>query len=458
MTSIDLDLIRKYDKPGPRYTSYPTAPLFSEEIGAQAFRSELERTYDKTNGLSLYVHVPYCHKLCWFCGCNMLVSRQPTERADHVDILIREIRQMAGAINPLRRAEQIHFGGGTPTYLTPTQLTDIVTALKNTYPFADDAEVSIEIDPRQLSDEHVDTIFDLGFNRVSMGVQDFNPAVQKAINRDQPYDLVRDRVDSLRRYPFDSINMDLIYGLPLQTLSTFERTLDQIIELSPDRIALFNYAHVPWLKSHQKLIRTEDLPAPEDKLEILKLSVERLADAGYVFIGMDHFAKANDTMVKAFKDDSLHRNFQGYTTKVGLEMLAFGMSAISMLDRMYVQNVHAVSDYETQIQNGDWAAWRGVRLSDDDVFRRNLIQHLMCRFTIDIPAIEQEGSKAFDDLFPGARLELDDMAQDGLLRKRVDGYTVTAMGRLLIRNIAMVFDAYLQEMREKNKARFSRTV
>lgn len=458
MSGLDLDLIRKYDKPGPRYTSYPTAPLFSESVAGDAIQAELQRTYDNPNGLSLYVHIPYCHLLCWFCGCNMLVSRKAQERAAHIEVIKREIRQIAARVHPDRKAEQIHFGGGTPTYLTPDELASVVDTLRDVFPFSSEGEISIEIDPRQLSDAHVDRIHELAFNRVSMGVQDFNPAVQQAINREQPYELVRDRVESLRRYSFDSINMDLIYGLPLQTLATFSTTLDQVIELSPDRIALFNFAHVPWLKPHQKLIKTEDLPEPEEKLEILKLSVERLSDAGYVFIGMDHFAKADDTMVQAFYDNTLHRNFQGYTTKSGLEMLAFGMSAISMLDRLYVQNKHTVSEYETAVNDGQWATWRGVHLSDGDVFRRGLIQHLMCRFEIDIPAIEAEGGDSFDTMFPSARVELEDMAKDGLLAESARGFSVTPLGRLLIRNIAMVFDAYLEEMKRKNQARFSRTV
>jgi len=456
--AIDMGLIRKYDRPGPRYTSYPTAPLFSPDVADEALKAHLLATLEEVHPLSLYVHVPFCHKLCWYCGCNMKVSRNMEAMERHVNAIVAEMDLIKPHLNPERRAKQVHFGGGTPTYITPEQLLKLIGGLQSRFPFDPKAEISIEVDPRHIGDEKLDALEAGGFNRVSLGVQDFDPTVQAAVNRIQPYELVADRVTAIRKRSFEGLNFDLMYGLPHQNLERFDLTLDRVIGLAPDRISLFGYAHVPWKKPHMKLIKDDHLPDAELRIQILSMAVEKLDQAGYVFIGMDHFAKPRDPLVKSFEDGSLHRNFQGYTTMAGLEMLAFGATAISMLERMFVQNESRIDAYEDRIFSGQFATARGVRLSDDDLFRGRIINRLMCRFEIDIEAIEAEAEIDFDAYFPGVRDELEEFVQDGMLRRNNARFRVTPMGRLLIRNIAMVFDYHLKQMKAAQAARFSKTI
>ncbi len=458
MTELDLNLIRKYDRPGPRYTSYPTAPLFNEDTSVDALLATYAQTIASETPLSLYVHIPYCHKLCWYCGCNMKVSRKRDEMDAHLELIKREIDHIRPHLNPKRKARQIHFGGGTPNYLKAHQLIEIMDHLRKNFEFSEDAEISIEADPRHLNNEQIAAMKQAGFNRISMGVQDLNPKVQEAINRVQPYDMVSGLVTDLRNAGYQSVNMDLIYGLPFQTPETFAESVQKVIEMSPDRLALFNFAYVPSLRPHMKLIKPEDMPGPEQKIQILVETIEAFNKAGYTFIGMDHFAKPGDSLTKAFEENQLHRNFQGYTTMAGLEMVGFGMSAITMLDRLYVQNFSAIPAYEEAVNSGRYPTWRGYALTDDDCIRRDIINKLMCRFVIELDAIEEAIGQPFDEGFPEARAQLDGLTQDGLLTLQDRTYRVTDIGRLLLRNIAMVFDRYLKGMIENKKASFSRTV
>ncbi len=456
--TIDLELIRKYDKPGPRYTSYPTAPVFNRETGADAFVDYLARNPNLDTPLSLYVHIPFCKSLCWYCGCNMLVSRDQARKHRHLDRVKQEMDRMRANIRQERETVQVHLGGGTPNGLTDEDLGELMTYLRALYPVREDAEVSLEIDPRQVTASQVRTIARAGFNRVSMGVQDFNAAVQQAINRIQPFEKVAESVALFRAAGLNAINMDLIYGLPRQTPDSFAHTVDQLIALAPDRVALFNFAYVPQLKPQMKLISPDELPAPSDKLRMLERTIRQLCDSGYVYIGMDHFAKPEDPLAKALQSGDLHRNFQGYTTHATTEMLAFGMSAISMFDGLYVQNHHSIADYERAIGEGQLATCRGYLLDEDDRLRRTVINRFMCRNTIEPRWIENPLGVPFDAYFPGVRQHLQDMVADGLLETTADGWHATFLGRLLMRNVAMLFDRYLPGLIKDRKASFSRTV
>lgn len=456
--SIDWQLIAKYDRPGPRYTSYPTAPLFHTEIGSEALLDHLKQTYESTMPLSLYVHIPFCHTLCWYCGCNMLVSRNRGKMQSHLDLITKEMGLIRPHIHPDRVANQIHLGGGTPNYMLDEDLVALMDTLREVYPVAPDAEISLEVDPRHIRTSQVDAIVRSGFNRVSMGVQDFNPEVQEAINRVQPYAMVAEGMQMFRDAGLNSVNMDLIYGLPKQTPESFSATVDKAISLAPNRIALFNFAYVPKLKPQMKLIHETDLPKPKEKLKILADTVAQLTDAGYVYIGMDHFAKPDDPLAKAMASGDLHRNFQGYTTHAESEMVAFGMSAISMFDSLYIQNVSKIPEYEAALRKGDLATWRGYQLNEDDRLRRSIINHLMCRYTVEPTRIETQIGQSFDSYFPGVRQHLNAMVDDGLLEIVPEGWKTTFLGRMLMRNVAMLFDCYLPAMIEKKKASFSRTV
>ncbi|HUT43164.1 MAG TPA: oxygen-independent coproporphyrinogen III oxidase, partial [Desulfobacterales bacterium] len=324
MFDIDIDLIKKYDKPGPRYTSYPTAPHFNESFTHENYLDEIIKTNQGPDlpDLSLYFHLPFCDTLCYFCGCNMIVTRNRDRIKRYIDYLKREIDHITAHISSDRKTSQLHWGGGTPTHLNPDEIANLSSYIHDRFDFKADVEAGCEIDPRELTKEHLEALRNGGFNRISMGVQDFNEKVQKAVNRIQPEALTRQVVDWVRELGFDSINLDLMYGLPFQSAKTFEETVDAIIDVDPDRIALFNFAYVPWMKKHQKVIRIEDLPVPEEKLNILKMSTQKLTQAGYVFIGMDHFAKPDDELTLALKEKKLYRNFQGYSTHAGTDLYA----------------------------------------------------------------------------------------------------------------------------------------
>lgn len=458
--NIDIDLLRKYDEPGPRYTSYPTAPLFDTSFGPGEFGEEIVATNAPgvSRPLSLYFHLPFCDELCYFCGCTMLVTKKADKKERYLDALDVEIERVAAMIDPGREVVQLHWGGGTPTTLSPDQLRRLAGHIRKAFRFAEDAEVSSEIDPRGLSREHLEALRASGFNRISMGVQDFNNDVQVAVNRIQPEALTRKVVNWCRELGFDSINLDFIYGLPHQTVAGFEDTLDRIISIAPDRLAMFSFAYVPWLKKHhEQLINDKDLPSVDVKLRILKSTIERLCAAGYTYIGMDHFARDKDELTIAQREGTLYRNFQGYSTKSGSDLYAFGMSGISNLENVYAQNHKTLPEYYDAVDNGVLATRCGYRLNHDDRIRREVITRLMCDFELNKSHIAECFDVDFDDYFAESTVKLGRFVDDGLVEPTEAGYRVTPTGRLVIRNIAMCFDRYIDGMR-KSRPIFSRTV
>jgi oxygen-independent coproporphyrinogen-3 oxidase len=458
-SSIELSLLKKYDRPGPRYTSYPTAPLFSPAFSARDYRDALTASNvpGNANELSLYFHFPFCDTLCYFCGCTMLVTRDRGRIQEYNDYLKREIDMVAGLISPDRRVVQLHWGGGTPTHLSPDQIRDIATYINARFHVAPDAEKSVEIDPRELTRAHMEALADGGFNRMSMGVQDLNEQVQVAVNRVQPEEMSRSVLTWARELGFHSVNIDLIYGLPFQTVESFRDTLKHILTFDADRFAVFNYAHVPWLKPHQKLIHQEDLPSPERKLEILKMTIETLTANGYDYIGMDHFAKPDDELSRAQREKTLYRNFQGYSTRSGADLLGFGMSSIGHFGRTYAQNLKNLPEYYHALDRGEFATHLGYRMTDDDVLRKHVIMRLMCDLELDVPSIEQRFGIDFEKYFASSLAALEPLEQDGLVSRSSEMIRIVGAGRLLLRNIAMPFDAYLEGMNNE-KPIFSRTV
>lgn len=457
---VDIEMLKRYDKPGPRYTSYPTAPRFSTDFGSEEFTAEIERTNEAENptDLSLYFHLPFCDTLCYFCGCTMIITHNRDRIDDYLDYLIEEIKLISHHLKAGRKVAQLHWGGGTPTYLVPDQIRRVFTAIREHFQFHDDAEIGVEIDPRGLTDEHLDALKEVGFNRASMGVQDFELKVQEAVNRLQSEELTRWAFDGLRMRDFESINLDLIYGLPFQTTDSFERTLDRIIDIAPDRLAVFNYAHVPWMKKHQRVIKEETLPKPSEKLNILKNTIEKLTSVDYVYIGMDHFAKPEDSLTQALYEKKLYRNFQGYSTKAGCDLYALGLSSISQLNDAYAQNIKDIQNYCRAIEQGKLATERGYRLDEDDHLRRYVITRLMCDFELDKMDVEEKYNIDFDTYFENELFELEPLIFDGLIEFSNGTITVTEMGHLLIRNVAMVFDRHLKEMKANVTPMFSKTV
>ena len=453
--NVDLDLILKYDRPGPRYTSYPTAPHFADDfllVDWEAHISNNNRTGERP--LSLYFHIPFCDTLCWFCGCTMLISRQQGPIDQYVDYLFREIDLYASRLHPDREVVQIHFGGGTPTHMTPDQIRLVGDRLRSTFRIADDAEISIEMDPRGLSREHIGALAEAGFNRASLGVQDFDLKVQQAVNRVHDEALVSNVLKEIREAGFKSLNLDLIYGLPHQTVASFENTIQTILGFEPDRLAVFSYAHVPWMKPHQNLIREEDLPAPEEKLGMLKLTIETLTRSGYEYIGMDHFAREDDELTVAQLSGTLQRNFQGYSTRAGTDIYAMGMSSISQLPFCYAQHTKDLPSYYEAIDAQRLPVAKGIALTEEDAVRRDVIMRLMCDMALDYEAMSNRLGIDFQSEFSDELAQMSPFEEDGLIERSSSGFQVTPQGRLFIRNIAMTFDAYLEE----SHARFSRTV
>ena len=458
MFDIDIELVKKYDKPGPRYTSYPTAPQFHEGFTPKMFLDEINRTNaaDNPPDLSLYFHIPFCDTLCFFCGCNMIISRNRDRIHKYIDYLNIEMDLLNQHIKPGRKVSQLHWGGGTPTHLFPDEIRELGTSIHKKFDFLENSENGCEIDPRELTRDHLLALRDVGFNRISMGVQDFNPDVQKAVNRIQPESVTVQVVDWVRELEFESINLDLIYGLPFQTVSEFEKTVDKIVEISPDRIALFNYAHVPWMKKHMNLIKPEDIPAPEVKMEILKMSVAKLTEAGYEFIGMDHFAKPDDDLSKALKEKRLYRNFQGYSTNAGTDLYAFGITSIGQLGDAYAQNLRTEKEYYDALDNGIIPISKGYLMNDDDILRKYVIMKIMCDFELEFAEVEKKFGINFDEYFAWGLKNIHDVVDDGLITIENRKLTVHEMGRLLIRNVAMNFDGFLE--RKEDTAKYSRTV
>ncbi len=456
---LDVEILKKFNQPGPRYTSYPTAPVFSDRFTAEDFETEIVATNQDHSAadLSLYFHFPYCDTLCYFCGCNMMVTQKREHIAEYNRYLKKEIDLIVPLMSDARKVEQMHWGGGTPTYLEPHEIRDIGNYIKDRFDFSDDIEASVEIDPRGLTKDHLQALRDVGFNRTSFGVQDFNLKVQEAVNRVQSEELTTQTIEWARELGFQSINLDLIYGLPHQTLETFRQTVEKVADLSPDRIAVFNYAHVPWLKKHQVMIKAEDLPGADERLQILKMTIETLMDRGYDYIGMDHFAKPTDELAVAQRNGTLYRNFQGYSTKAGCDVYAFGLSAISQFENIYAQNLKHLRDYYKRIDTGRPATHVGYRMTDDDHVRKETIMQLMCNLEIDKRAIEDRFGIEFDSYFAADLPKLGVFIDDGLLTVDKEKIKVAGSGILVIRNIAMSFDAYLEKMM-KEKPVFSKTV
>lgn len=452
---VDIELIKKYNRPGPRYTSYPTAPHFNESVNGNEWQRQIQlNNKNARRDLSLYFHLPFCDTLCWFCGCTTVVTRNIDKIEEYLRYLYKEIDMISRDINIDRKVVQMHFGGGTPTYLSPDQILHLGAKINKSFTFSADAEIGCEMDPRELTEDHIIALKEVGFKRASMGVQDFNSKVQKAVNRINPYEMVEEAVGWIRGNGFESLNLDLIYGLPYQTTSNFENTVDKILTLDPDRLAVFNYAHVPWMKPHQKLIKEDDLPAPEEKLEMLKMIIERLTSSGYIYIGMDHFAKADDELAIAQKDKNLQRNFQGYSTRAGADIYAFGMSSISQLENIYVQNFKELPDYYEYLRKGNLPVEKGYILSDDDKIRRETIMRLMCDLELDYQRMSKLLQINFHDYYADELQQMDKFISDGLIVISPSKLSITEKGRLFIRNIAMEFDRYL----DNSEARYSKTV
>jgi oxygen-independent coproporphyrinogen-3 oxidase len=449
------ELIRKYDRPGPRYTSYPPATEFHEGVREEDYRRMLLESNLSNRPLSLYFHIPFCESACWFCGCNVIISHRKDVSRRYLDYVYREMDMLKPLIDPSRRVVQLHWGGGTPNFLTSEEIREFFGRIKAQFRLSEDAEVSVEIDPRYLSEGQLETLREVGFNRVSMGLQDLDEEVQKAINRLQPYELMRDVMKRLRELGFKSINIDLIYGLPYQTPEKFRRTIEKTIELNPDRVAVYNFAYVPWLKPLQRKIDPATLPPPQDKLTILEMTIDLFQRAGYVYIGMDHFAKPEDELATAQSNGTLWRNFQGYTTRKGVDLIGIGATSIGMLYAGYFQNYKTIRDYYMAIDAGRLPVMRGFLLSEEDLLRREVIMELMCNFRLNFEDIEGRFNIDFEEHFAQELEELKDMESDGLLKVEGRKIIVLPEGRLLIRNIAMVFDQYV---RTKKEQRFSRTI
>ncbi len=449
---FDLEIIRKYDKAGPRYTSYPTAPMFHAGIGARQYAETLERVADSDAPLSLYIHIPFCNTVCYYCGCNKIVTKQYGKAAPYLELLLKEIDMVADRMGGdcRRLVTQLHFGGGTPTFMSNDQMRAIMNRLRERFRFAsgEEGEFSIEIDPRECDGDTVRVLQEIGLNRMSMGVQDFDPVVQKAVNRIQSKEETLRVLNEARRHGFESINIDLMYGLPHQTVETFDATLDTIIAFSPDRIALFNYAHLPHMFMPQRRIDEAALPSPQEKLNILEHSINKLLDAGYVFIGMDHFAKPDDELTIAQREGKLYRNFQGYSTQADCDLIGFGVTSIGYVGGGFFQNEKDMDAYAEAIGEGRFPVFRGYQLSQEDHLRRQVIMRLMCDFALEFEPFEREFGIDFREHFADGLRDLQEMVADGLVELRDDGLTVLPAGRLLIRNIAMVFDEYLQKKKE----------
>ena len=456
--SFDADLIRRYDYAGPRYTSYPTAVQFHEGFTEAEYRTHALATNDSGRPLSLYFHIPFCARLCFYCACNKVVTKNRAHALPYLQDLHREIAMQGELFDNDRRVDQLHWGGGTPTFLSHEQMTGLMQVTARHFNLRDDdtGEYSIEVDPREADAETIALLRGIGFNRISLGVQDLEERVQRAVNRLQPEEQTLAIMDAARAHGFKSINTDLIYGLPFQTVDSFARTLDRVIEFGPDRLSVFNYAHMPHLFKPQRRIIETDLPSPAEKLEILQLTIERLTGAGYVYIGMDHFARPDDELARAQQEGRLYRNFQGYSTHAGCDLVAMGITSIGSVGNTYAQNVKTLEAYHERIDSGHLPVYRGVVLSADDVLRRNVITDLICHFYLDIHVIEEKYQIAFNDYFSSVIGQLEAMQDDGLLTVDAQAIRVLPAGRLLIRNICMAFDSYLQGRPEKKA--FSRVI
>ncbi|OGA28866.1 MAG: oxygen-independent coproporphyrinogen III oxidase [Betaproteobacteria bacterium RIFCSPLOWO2_02_FULL_65_24] len=455
---IDTDLIRKYGGAGPRYTSYPTADRFVEAFNAQAYGHWLENRNigGFVRPLSLYVHLPFCDTICYYCACNKIVTRDRSRAARYVMYLRREMALVGGHLGNDRTLGQVHWGGGTPTFLSDAELAELAGAIRSEFTLDPKGEYAIEIDPRRVTPERVALLARLGFNRLSLGVQDFDREVQLAVNRVQTVEETETVLNAARDKGFRSVNIDLIYGLPKQSVDGFSRTLDRVIECYPDRIALYSYAHLPSVFKPQRRINADELPLPEVKLQLLTLAVSRLREAGYVYIGMDHFARPNDDLAVAQRKGRLTRNFQGYSSAGECDIVALGVSAISTVGPIYAQNTREIEDYYARLDQGVLPVWRGVELTADDLVRRAVIQSLACHFQVSKESISIAHIVDFDSYFAPELEHLRELERDGLVKLEEDWISVTPEGRLLVRAVCMVFDRYLRA--ERTRASYSRVM
>jgi oxygen-independent coproporphyrinogen-3 oxidase len=454
--NVNLDLVKKYNVAGPRYTSYPPATKFTDAISWEQVSEKISDNNRTPRDLSVYFHIPFCETLCWFCGCTTVITLNHDKGMDYVEALGREVEKMAAHLNPQRKTVQLHFGGGSPTFLRPDEIRRLGEIIHKHFTFSPAIEAGVEVDPRRLTLEHMVALKEIGFNRASMGVQDFNPKVQEAIHRIQPREMTQQAMDWMRELGFGSINLDLIYGLPHQTPESFNETLDTVLEMKPDRLAVFSYAHVPWIKPAQKILEDKILPSPESKLEVLKLVIERLtADDQYVYIGMDHFAKPDDELTISQREKKLQRNFQGYSTRAGSDIYAFGMSGVSQTPDVYWQNEKELPKWQAAVYAGKVPLHKAYIASDEDKIRRDVIMRTMCDLSLDFVAMSQKFDFNFEQHFEKELAALAPFEADGLVKRTSKGFDVTDSGRLFIRNIAMCFDNTLAPAGER---RHSKTI
>lgn len=454
---IDFQKFTKYSKSGPRYTSYPTALEFHENFNEQIYIKHLAEQDDKRN-LSLYIHLPFCRSACYFCGCNVIFTSKEDKKERYIQYLKKEILLLKRYINTKRFVSQLHFGGGTPTFFSPAQFREIIDAIRDVFVnFTDDAEISCEVDPRFFSQEHMDVLKYAGCNRLSFGVQDLDLKVQEEIHRIQPYSMTQDVVKIAREAGINSINIDLIYGLPYQTKQSFHQTLTKILLLNPDRLAVFNYAHVPWMKKTMRKFDETTFSEPAVKLEILKDTIDTCIQSGYKMVGMDHFAKPTDELFKAITTGELHRNFQGYTTKGGSDLIGIGLTSIGNAIDYYAQNHKELEAYEQALDEDRLPIAKGYSLSQDDIIRQNVIMELMSNFSLNIERIEKQFNIDFKEYFSDALIELQEFVDDELIELNAQKISVSQTGTMLIRNIVMPFDAYLKKIPLEQR-RFSKTV
>lgn len=454
---ITAEVLQKFDVPGPRYTSYPTAPTWTEDVTSDVYQEKLRQFGRSDKTLSLYVHLPFCRSMCTFCACNVIIRPADMKYSEeYLGYLFKEIDLIAEAVGSRKVIRQLHWGGGTPTFSAEDQIRRLYRKITDTFDIAPDAEIAIEVDPRTVTESKIRTLKDLGFNRVSMGVQDFDETVQKNVNRIQPFAFVERVNHWCREAKFSSVNFDLIYGLPYQTRQSFDETIRQVLTLKPDRIALYSFAYVPWLKHHQRKIDTQTLPAPDQKVSIFLGARELFLKAGYQAIAMDHFALENDEMAKAFNERKLYRNFMGYTVKPADEYIGVGMTSIGFLENTFIQNVKEIKEYYRLLRENTLPVERGKVLSEDDKIRQWVIRSLMCHFHLQLSAFRRQFGVEFHEYFKDEQEHLKNCIEDGLLKITADGYETTELGRLFIRNVCMGFDYYLKQ--KDGHKRFSRTI
>ena len=460
MSVITPELLARFDVPGPRYTSYPTADRFVEAFGeadyVQALKQRQSGKLGKQPPLSLYVHIPFCESLCYYCACNKIITKHKERAADYLRYLRKEVELHTRHLGRGQAVSQLHLGGGTPTFMSDEELRQLMAMLREHFKFVPGGEYSVEVDPRTVNAQRLGVLAELGFNRLSFGVQDFDPVVQKAVHRIQPADQVFALVEASRRLGFESVNVDLIYGLPLQTPESFDRTLELVNDLRPDRIALYAYAHLPERFKPQRRIHAEDLPAGATKVAMLSRSLDALTEAGYVYIGMDHFALPDDTLAVAKRQGRLHRNFQGYSTQADCDLIALGVSSIGRIGSTYSQNAKTMEEYGDLLDQGHLPVVRGLALTRDDLIRRSVIMALMCQGQLQYESINLAWLIDFKTLFAQERTQLEAMQAQGLVQLSESGIQVTAMGWFFVRGVAMVFDRYVQA--DLNRSRFSKII